>query len=204
MICIRQYNPYDKILNVALFAPLTHKQLEPHGCVLNNVATDVLALKHQAISIYNADLISIVALNKYYTEILHSRGITSVIRLLWVQCCKWVIGLHYGPVIMDAIVSQITSLNIVYSIVYSDADQRKHQSSASLAFVRGIHRRPVNSPHKWPVTRKMFPFDDVIMRTCVPDGHYRDHSPGALSLNQVIAIHLKIGLALVSSTGGQF
>ena len=59
--------------------------------------------------------------------------------------------------------SQITSLTIVYSIVYSDADQRKHQSSASLAFVWGIHRGPVNSPHKWPVTRKMFPFDDVIM-----------------------------------------
>ena len=70
---------------------------------------------------------------------------------------------HYDDVIMDAIASQITSLNIVYSIVYSDADQRKHQSSASLAFVRGIHRGPVNSPHKWPVTRKMFPFDDVIM-----------------------------------------
>ena len=43
------------------------------------------------------------------------------------------------------------------------ADQRKHQSSASLAFVRGIHRGPVNSPHKWPVTRKMFPFDNAIM-----------------------------------------
>ena len=64
---------------------------------------------------------------------------------------------------MEAIASQITSLTIVYLIVYLDADQRKHQSSASLAFVWGIHRRPVNSPHKWPVTRKMFPFDDVIM-----------------------------------------
>ena len=64
---------------------------------------------------------------------------------------------------MGAIASQITSLTIVYSIVYSDADQRKHQSSASLAFVQGIHRGTVNSPHKWPVTRKMFPFDDVIM-----------------------------------------
>ena len=52
---------------------------------------------------------------------------------------------------------------IVYSTVYSDADQRKHQSSASLAFVWGIHRGPVNSPHKGPVTRKMCPFDDVIM-----------------------------------------
>ena len=64
---------------------------------------------------------------------------------------------------MDAIASQITSLTVVYSTVYSDADQRKHQSSASLAFLWGIHRGPVNSPHKWPVTRKMFPFDDVIM-----------------------------------------
>ena len=50
------------------------------------------------------------------------------------------------------------------------ADQRKHQSSASLALVRGIHRWPVNSPHKGPVTRKMFPFDDVIM---IFDNHCR-------------------------------
>ena len=70
---------------------------------------------------------------------------------------------HCNDVIMDTIASQITSLTIVYSIVYSDTDQRIYQSSASLAFVRGIHRRRVNSPHKWPVTRKMFPFDDVIM-----------------------------------------
>ena len=70
---------------------------------------------------------------------------------------------HYDDVIMSAIASQITSLTIVYSTVYPGADQRKHQSSASLAFVWEIHRGPVNSPHKWPVTRKMFPFDDVIM-----------------------------------------
>ena len=71
---------------------------------------------------------------------------------------------HYTDVIMGAIASQITSLTIVYSFVYSDADQRKHQSSASLAFVWGIHREPVNYLHKWPVTRKMFPFGDVIMK----------------------------------------
>ena len=71
---------------------------------------------------------------------------------------------HYNDVIMGAIASQITSLTIVYSTVYSDADQRKHQSSASLAFVCGIHRGPVNSPHKWPVARKMFPFDGVMMK----------------------------------------
>ena len=70
---------------------------------------------------------------------------------------------HYDDVIMGTIASQITSLTSVYSTVYSGADQSKHQSSASLAFVWGIHRGPVNSPHKWPVTRKMFPFDDVIM-----------------------------------------
>ena len=64
---------------------------------------------------------------------------------------------------MSSMASQITSLTIVYSTVYSGADHRKHHSSAPLAFVRGIHRGPVNSPHKWPVTRKMFPFDEVIM-----------------------------------------
>ena len=70
---------------------------------------------------------------------------------------------QYNDVIMGAMASQITSLAIVYSTSYSGADQRKHQSSAWLAFKRGIHRWPVNSPHKWPVTRIMFPFDDVIM-----------------------------------------
>ena len=70
---------------------------------------------------------------------------------------------HYSDVIIMAMASQITGVSIVYSTVCSGANQRKHQSSASLAFVRGIHRWPVNSPHKGPVTRKMFPFDDVIM-----------------------------------------
>ena len=74
---------------------------------------------------------------------------------------KW--HLHYSDVIMSSMASQITSLRIVYSTVYSGADQRKYQSPASLAFARGIHRSPVNSPHIRPVTRKMFPFDDVIM-----------------------------------------
>ena len=64
---------------------------------------------------------------------------------------------------MTTMDSQITSLTVVYSTVYSDVDQRKNQSSASLAFVRGDSPGPVNSPHKGPVTRKMFPFDDVIM-----------------------------------------
>ena len=65
---------------------------------------------------------------------------------------------------MGAMASQITSLTIVYLTVYSGADQRKYQNSASQAFVRGIHQWPVNSKHKMPVARKMFPFDDVIMK----------------------------------------
>ena len=47
--------------------------------------------------------------------------------------------------------------------VYTGTDQRKYQSSASLAFVRGNHRWLVNSPYKGPVTRKMFPFDNVFI-----------------------------------------
>ena len=72
---------------------------------------------------------------------------------------------HYNNVIMGVMASQVTSLKIVYSTIHSGGDQRKHQSSVSLAFVWGIHRWPVNSPHKGPVMRKMFPFDDVIMIT---------------------------------------
>ena len=64
---------------------------------------------------------------------------------------------------MGAMASQSTSLTIVYSTVYSGADKRKHHISAALARVRGIHRWPMSSPHKWAVMRKMFPFDDVIM-----------------------------------------
>ena len=84
--------------------------------------------------------------------------------LNFILCLYRIYHRHYDDVIMGAIASQITSLTIVYSTVYSGANQSKHQSSASLAFVRGIHRGPVNSPHKGPVTRKMFPFDDVIMK----------------------------------------
>ena len=69
---------------------------------------------------------------------------------------------YYNDVTMGSMASQITSIAIVYSAVYSRAHQRKHQSCVSQAFVR------VNSPHKWPVTRKMFPFHEVIMMTLFP------------------------------------
>ena len=96
------------------------------------------------------------------------------LRIAQTPCCLWSAErsrrlpkteTDSGPSdgIMGTMASQITSLTIVYSTVYLGTDQRKHQSSASLAFVLGIHRWPVNSPHKGPVTRKMLPFDYVIM-----------------------------------------
>ena len=91
---------------------------------------------------------------------------------------------HYDDVIMTMLASQITSLTVVYSIVYSGVNQRKHQSSASLAFVREIHRGPVNFPHKWPVTRKMFPFDDVIM-TLAADDRIHGHTYASPSLSEL-------------------
>ena len=70
---------------------------------------------------------------------------------------------HYSDVMMSAMVSQTTTVSIVCPTVGSGSEQRKHQSSASLAFVWGIHGRPVNSSNRRPVTRKVFPFDDVIV-----------------------------------------
>ena len=76
---------------------------------------------------------------------------------------KLLLSNNYSDVIISTMASQVTGVSVDYSSVCSGADQRKHQSSTSLAFVMGIHRWPVNSLHKGPVRRKMFPFDDVIM-----------------------------------------
>ena len=92
----------------------------------------------------------------YATEFYN--GLTIIIPLHLQTTVRKLLS-HYEDVMMCAMAFQITSLMVVYSTVYSDADQRKRQSSASLAFVWGIRRWSVNSPRKWPVTRKMFPFD---------------------------------------------
>ena len=93
---------------------------------------------------------------------------------------------HNSDVIMSTVACQITSLTVVYSTVYPGADQRKHQSSASLAFVRGIHRWPVNSSHNGPVMRKMSPFDDVIMTIGNCDHFNRwFHAPGRICYQHI-------------------
>ena len=122
------------------FTALTHCALMT---VVINLGNDLLTLLRQAIS---------NVAQKYPKEYPY----------LWFHHNVFT-NIHYSDVTMGAIASQIISLTVVYSTVYSGADQRKYRSSVSLAFVRGIYRWPVNPPHKWPVTRKMFPFDDVIM-----------------------------------------
>ena len=72
--------------------------------------------------------------------------------------------IYYNDIIMSVIASQIMDVSMVCSRVCSGTNQRKHQSSMSLAFVRGIHQWLVNSPHKGLIMRKMIPFDDIIMR----------------------------------------
>ena len=99
---------------------------------------------------------------------------------------------HKGPV---------KGVSIVCWTLCSGADQRKYQSSVSLAFVRGIHRWPVDSPNKGPVTRKMFPFDYVIMhKSSVPHTmawHFdclAVHSPHPLVSPRVFFIVRRAGL----------
>ena len=70
------------------------------------------------------------------------------VRIVWITLEKH--SLHYNDVMISTIASQITSLTIFHSTFYSGSDERKHQSSESFAFVRIIHRWPVNSPHKGP------------------------------------------------------
>ena len=110
----------------------------------------------------NAELV-LIELREHSSMKLESTYNFHVKKLNW----KCLMQNNNCDVIIGVVASQITSLTIVYSTVYSNADQRKHQSSASLAFVRRIHLGLVNSLHKWPVTRKMFPFDDVIMMSAI-------------------------------------
>ena len=107
---------------------------------------------------------------------------------------------HYSDVIMSTMASQIYSLTIIYLSVYSGLDQRKYQWSAALAFVRGMTGK--FPAQKGPVTRKMFPFDHVIMKLegikrrvkmkhggHVARGYYCIYFSGTLSCSQIIAVH---------------
>ena len=108
-----------------------------------------------------------VALWEYTRRNVPTHGTSEEMALSISITNTWCVGLthkHYSDAIMRTMASQITSVSVVCSTVCLGADQRKHQSSVSLAFVRGVHRSPVDS-------RKMFPFDDVIMFTNLPQSH---------------------------------
>ena len=94
---------------------------------------------------------AVVRLNKLLKNQTSCCWIIDAIALMWRHCCV----ILYNDVIMGAIASQITSLTIVYSAVYSDADKRKLQSSASMAFLRGIYR---------DLRRHRAHYDDIVMK----------------------------------------
>ena len=104
----------------------------------------------------------------FWNKLLNESNVIYMLRLIHVTLYvhSTVVLMHYSDVIMGAVAFHKLPASrwFIQSNVYSGADKRKHQSYASLTFVRGIRRWPVISPHKWQmVTRKMFPFDDVIM-----------------------------------------
>ena len=111
--------------------------------------------RRQAIILTNAGILLIWTLGTNFNEILIEIHTFSFKNFhLKMSSGKWrpfCLGLnvlnHYSTM-----ASQITGVSIDCSTLCSGADQTKHQTSASLAFVRGIHRWPVNSPHKGPVT----------------------------------------------------
>ena len=106
----------------------------------------------------------------------------------------------HSDVIVGAMAAQITSLTIIYSTVYSGVDQRKHQSSASLAFVRWIHQSPVNFPHKWLVTRKMFVFGEISLESHVSKSSWHTYTLTILGNSVCTRISHEENSSVISDT----
>ena len=161
--CIWYNNDWDKICIIRGYIHKRHPIARPHGRAMGCVCEDL----SESWPRYNGTALYEENVCNFTVNSVPSDGqilflYINLTRELVTLLPKCLISL-YSDVIMGAIASQITGVSIVNLTVCSDVDQRKHQSSASLAFVMGIHRRPVNFPHKRPVTREMFPFDDVIV-----------------------------------------
>ena len=107
-------------------------------------------------------LISVITRNSQVRDIFTENSVAqlSVNLALWPSCSLTLQWRHNEPYSVSNHQPHDCLLNRLFR-----RRSKKHQSSASLAFVRGIHRGPGNSPHKWPVMRKIFPFDDVIMKS---------------------------------------
>ena len=145
---ISNHQPYDCLLN-RLFGRRSKKtsKLRVTGlCVENSPGTDEFPAQMAS----NAKSVS-------FDDVIMMTSNFHITVPLWEESTgDRKAECHYNDVTMSAMVSQITPIWAVCSAVCSGAHQRKHQSSASLSLVRGIHRWPVDSPHKGPVTRKCY------------------------------------------------
>ena len=99
--------------------------------ISSTISFDRIFYRHRSLLLHHS--------NKKQVNLQWNVSVTGLLYVWKKQFCELDI-IHYCDAIMGTVASQITSLTIVYTTVYSDADQSKHQSSASLAFVWGIHR----------------------------------------------------------------
>ena len=148
---LKQWRP-DSMMYICTVRPQWVKRLKSYSC--KSIAVWKLGIRHWKPKVVNVA----IKLLSWQLSVLNEVG---VYISNFTDRSEWHWFIHYRDVIMSAMASRITGVAMVCSTVCSD--QRNYQSSAFLAFVRRIHRWPVNSLHKGPVTRKMFPFDDAIM-----------------------------------------
>ena len=123
----------------------------------------------------------------------------AVIDRLWVNIIITIV-IRYSDVIINVMESQITGVSSVYSSICSGADQRKHQSFASLAFETGIHRWTVDSPRKRPATRKRFPFDDIIMIALSSSSSSSLSSSSSWSVCRLRLLSIRLAVSLSAKT----
>ena len=183
--CCSRHNDYDNLPTYCVLFKLSINSLRPmpngrhfadisnrfllneNRCFFNQISlkfvptgpVDKMPLLLQVMDCHRTTATSL-HLNQYWSSSLTH---VCVSRPQRVKSSEAELNKHYNDVKMSAMGFQITSLTNVYSTVHSGTDQIKYQSSASLAFLQGIHRSSLNFPHKGSVTRKMFPFDDVIL-----------------------------------------
>ena len=148
----------------------TRNALKSHDCDFGlNVCHVIMYTKIVAIMYRSSTQSPLLVKHRFprRRKIIRFDGLQLIQRWWLTVCLLWdpPNRVHYNDVIISVISTQITGVSIVCSTVCSGTDQRKHQSCASLTFMRVIHRWLMDSPHKGPVTRKMFPFDDVTLST---------------------------------------
>ena len=160
-------------LNINLFKIEEHRQTSNYLDIMYSHSLFPLITKPTRVTGNSATLIDHIFTNNFGTNVTHTQGI-----LCTTICYHYAVfhiagNMHGGrnssagendtPVMKR----NICQRNIITQPFIQAADQRKHQRPASLTFVSGIHRC---SPHKGPVTRKMFPFDDIMMDVYLSHG----------------------------------